>query len=452
MPQPENRRILVWPATASPTFDVHADLQRLVPTLRELGSVVVETDPDRLRHLARPASGPPAVIVTSMPMHEIPADLGAPVIPVVGWPYDRIPTGAGIVGAVPTHGLPFDRCIALNEHTAAVLCRDLGPAVAVHVVTPPALLPDSERTDVIRVPGVVIDSRELEITEATIRHSDPTHLHPSESWDGRPLWLRFSLADDDRGLLVGFYNSEVWGTWSRVRDPWVLLPRMVSGDVRLSLDAHGFAGNAGRRIRVTLGGAEGWIQLPEQHGHLVVELRGARPSNVLQFHDLDVTNAGTNTDIRTMGIALGSVRLTRLGAMGKVRDRLTLSRTRPRPDTTVELDGVVYLAMADARDELSNWSHLITAFCMAFRDKAGATLVLQFPGAPMASFFAELQLTLHRIGGFACRVVVLTGELDPPTQARLRNRTDVALTAALGAASALALADAMATGCATDRT
>lgn len=449
MPQPETRRILVWPVKETASFDVSADLERLVPALREFGSVHVETDPQRLRQLARQTTGQPTVIVTSAPLHKIPADLGAPVVPVVGWPYDRIPAGQGIAGAIAAHGLPFDRCIALNQHSADVLRRDLGDSVAVHVVRAPASTPDSSpgaAPGVISVPGVVIDSRALEITEATIRHADPAHLYPSDPWDGRPMWLRFSLADDDRGLLVGFYNSEVWGTWSRIRDPWVLLPRMVSGDIRLSLDAHGFAANAGRRIKITLGGAEGWIQLPKKHGHLIVELRGAEPSNVLQFHDLDVTNAGTNTDIRTMGIALGSVRLTRPGVWGKVRDRLRPHHTRPRPDTTLELHGVVYVATADPRDELSNWSRLITAFCIAFRDESGATLVLQFPGAPMASFFAELQLTLHRIGGFDCRVVVLTGELEPEAQAQLRDRADFALTASLGAASALDVADAMAAG------
>lgn len=97
---------------------------------------------------------------------------------------------------------------------------------------------------------------------------------------GRKPVVAAVLAADDGDRLVGFYNSEVWGTWSRIRDPWVLLPRTVSGDIRLSLDAHGFAGNAGRRVQVTLGGASGWVELPERHDHLIVEFRGVRPADV----------------------------------------------------------------------------------------------------------------------------------------------------------------------------
>lgn len=439
MPQPDQPRILVWPATGPDPFDVAADLMRLVPSLAEHGIVVIEPDQDRLRQLVQDPR--PTVIVTSTPIHEIPTDLGVPVIPVVGWPYDRIPAAV-----MPWDRPPFDHCIALNSATVAVLERDLAGAVTVQLALAPAVEPATERPDVITVPGVVVDSNELEITEATIRHSDPTRLAPGDAWDGSPLWLRFSLTDDDRGLLVGFYNSEVWGTWSRIRDPWVLLPRTVSGDIRLSLDAHGFAGNAGRRVQVTLGGASGWVELPERHDHLIVEFRGVRPTNVLQFHDLDVSNAGTSTDIRTMGVALGSVRLTRPGVWSKVRDRLGWRRSRPVTESTTDvlLAGVVYLAVADPRDELSNWSQLITAFGMAFRDEPQATLVLQLPDAPLAAFFAELQLTLHRIGGFACRVVVLTGHLNAAEQARLYRRADYFCTAAMGAASAVATIDAMA--------
>lgn len=439
MPQPDQPRILVWPATGPDPFDVAADLMRLVPSLAEHGIVVIEPDQDRLRQLVQDPR--PTVIVTSTPIHEIPTDLGVPVIPVVGWPYDRIPAAV-----MSWDRPPFDHCIALNSATVAVLERDLAGAVTVQLALAPAVEPATERPDVITVPGVVVDSNELEITEATIRHSDPTRLAPGDAWDGSPLWLRFSLTDDDRGLLVGFYNSEVWGTWSRIRDPWVLLPRTVSGDIRLSLDAHGFAGNAGRRVQVTLGGASGWVELPERHDHLIVEFRGVRPTNVLQFHDLDVSNAGTSTDIRTMGVALGSVRLTRPGVWSKVRDRLGWRRSRPVTESTTDvlLSGVVYLAVADPRDELSNWSQLITAFGMAFRDEPQATLVLQLPDAPLAAFFAELQLTLHRIGGFACRVVVLTGHLNAAEQARLYRRADYFCTAAMGAASAVATIDAMA--------
>lgn len=439
MPQPDQPRILVWPATGPDPFDVAADLMRLVPSLAEHGIVVIEPDQDRLRQLVQDPR--PTVIVTSTPIHEIPTDLGVPVIPVVGWPYDRIPAAV-----MSWDRPPFDHCIALNSATVAVLERDLAGAVTVQLALAPAVEPATERPDVITVPGVVVDSNELEITEATIRHSDPTRLAPGDAWDGSPLWLRFSLTDDDRGLLVGFYNSEVWGTWSRIRDPWVLLPRTVSGDIRLSLDAHGFAGNAGRRVQVTLGGASGWVELPERHDHLIVEFRGVRPTNVLQFHDLDVSNAGTSTDIRTMGVALGSVRLTRPGVWSKVRDRLGWRRSRPVTESTTDvlLAGVVYLAVADPRDELSNWSQLITAFGMAFRDEPQATLVLQLPDAPLAAFFAELQLTLHRIGGFACRVVVLTGHLNAAEQARLYRRADYFCTAAMGAASAVATIDAMA--------
>ena len=444
----------MWsPPPPDPVFDCTRAFERLgdaltghSPDSAEGYVVRKASDPTEVMaqvRSARAAGATPLVLMTIPPAWPLP-ELGAPVVPVIAWPYDRIPDDFDISA--------LTYVIALDPHSRRVLQSTLPSARIVEYIdpgVPDAVLPRLKGGLRLTVPGTVIDTRELEISETGIRHLRPEYRFAAQPWDGRPFGLRFSVDRSERGLLVGFYGSEVWGTWSRIRDPWVVLPRTVSGDVRLSMDAHGFAANAGRRIGVSLGGAGSTIVLPEKHAHVETVLRGVRPSNVLRFHDLDVSNSGTSTDIRTLGIALGSVRLGRPGVVSKVLDRarrlIPTRRTHAR-ETDVEVDGKIFITQFDPTDALTDWGRLITAFCQCFRERTDVTLLVRMPDAGLEDYFGELQLVLHRIGPFQCRVVVIDGGMPKAMEQALWGRADVGVGASGGSASCLRLIDFAASG------
>ncbi len=85
--------------------------------------------------------------------------------------------------------------------------------------------------------------------------------------------------------------------------------------------------------------------------------------------------------------------------------------SRVVPATPVTLDGVVYVSLFSPRDGRKNWFDIVTAFCWAFRDNPGATLVLKIV-ASSDSYEPTLRHLLRELSPFVCRVVVLRGYLE----------------------------------------
>ncbi|WP_256594864.1 glycosyltransferase [Pseudomonas sp. OV226] len=83
------------------------------------------------------------------------------------------------------------------------------------------------------------------------------------------------------------------------------------------------------------------------------------------------------------------------------------------------VDGVVYVSVLDTQDGRSNWPRLISAFCWAFRDTSDATLVLRITQTDLAAYYVEVLTVLRQLSPFACRVVVLHGELNESQSERL---------------------------------
>lgn len=78
----------------------------------------------------------------------------------------------------------------------------------------------------------------------------------------------------------------------------------------------------------------------------------------------------------------------------------------------VELSGVVFLATFDSFDFGSDWTQLVTAFCVAMRHRKNATLVLWVTGTVNAQCRADLHHMLCTITPFECSVALIQGELS----------------------------------------
>jgi hypothetical protein len=80
--------------------------------------------------------------------------------------------------------------------------------------------------------------------------------------------------------------------------------------------------------------------------------------------------------------------------------------------TNLQLSGVVYTTVLNPADGRKNWIDLITAFCWAFRDEPGATLVVKMTHHDLEYYRVVLMTLLSRLAPFAGRVVVLHGFLE----------------------------------------
>lgn len=81
-------------------------------------------------------------------------------------------------------------------------------------------------------------------------------------------------------------------------------------------------------------------------------------------------------------------------------------------ECSFELSGVVFTALFNPYDGRKNWVDMLTAFCAAFKDTAGATLVFKLGHHEYQSALNDMLMCMARMPKFKCRVVLLQGFLD----------------------------------------
>ncbi|WP_256658024.1 glycosyltransferase [Pseudomonas sp. D(2018)] len=92
--------------------------------------------------------------------------------------------------------------------------------------------------------------------------------------------------------------------------------------------------------------------------------------------------------------------------------------------TNLQVEGVVYTTVLNPADGRKNWIDLITAFCWAFRDEPGATLVVKMTHHNLEHYRVVLMTLLSRLAPFSCRVVVLHGFLEDDQYRQLVDASD----------------------------
>lgn len=112
----------------------------------------------------------------------------------------------------------------------------------------------------------------------------------------------------------------------------------------------------------------------------------------------------------------------------------------------VTLHGLVYTCVLRAEDQTRNWTEMLTAFCLTFRDQPDATLVIKFTHANLSSGRIALLTNLSRLSPFRCRVVVINGHLQEPEYAELIAASHYLVHPALSEASALTVQEFLSAG------
>src|SRR5690606_28927974 len=132
--------------------------------------------------------------------------------------------------------------------------------------TGPAIESARGRID-LEVEGIVLDGQQLCAVESAIP------ALRAAPWTGEPIEVDFRMGVRSRALLDGFYESEVWGTWTRTAQPTITLPAMVRGPVRMRIEACAFGANSGRPLRVVMGGGEVTFSVGRSRESVEVEIQ-----------------------------------------------------------------------------------------------------------------------------------------------------------------------------------
>jgi glycosyltransferase involved in cell wall biosynthesis len=412
-------------------------LRGFLPVLKELGQVLAVSSPEQevdVIYDACQKRGEKCVFMSFSPPNQSAVGLRCPTVCVLAWEFDSIPDE------------PFDndprndwrfvlsdhgRAITLSRYSAESVKKSMGEGFSVAAIPAPVWdafenfrnhtdNPLTVKSADISIRGNVIDSRNYYIAPDAFELLNPFDNFQLKNWTGEKLHLKFSKADECRAYLGGFYYSEIWGSWSRIEQPWVLLPYRISGTVCLKISARAYANNVNKQIVVSLGGEKKWIRFKEHFTERRVSFRLMKPDSILRFSGLDATPIPGAEDPRSMGIGLRYIEIT--GAPdSETKGNI---QQEAQPGRQIKLEGVVYTSVFCPTDGRKNWEDMLTAFCKVFQDVEDATLVLKMTHNSLSSFLEKLHFVMQQLSPFKCRVLALQGYMDQVEYEKLIAITD----------------------------
>jgi len=412
-----------------PEYSYYFVLRGFLPVLRELGQVVVVSNPeqevDAIYDGCR-KRGENCVFISFSSPNKAAIGLCCPTVCVFAWEFDRIPDEAWDGDRKNYWRYVFSdhgRTITLSQYAAAAVKKAMGENFPVAVI--PAPVWDtfenfrnhigntlSVKHAEISINGSVVDSRNYHnYTQLTPDSFELQKLIGSfqlKNWSGETLHLGFSKTDEFSTYLGGFYPSETWGTWSSVAKPWVLLPCKLKGAINLKIIARGSGHNVNKEIFVSIGNESKKILLYDFFTEMAVSFHLSKPENILEFSGLDLTPLPFAKDHRFMGIGLRYIEISGDPGVevGKDVDQ------EKKPAHKITLEGVVYTSVFNPSDGRKKWRDIVTAFCTAFQDVEDATLVLKMSHHSLSSCLLELNFFLQKLWPFKCRIVALQGYMD----------------------------------------
>ena len=110
------------------------------------------------------------------------------------------------------------------------------------------------------------------------------------------------------------------------------------------------------------------------------------------------------------------------------------------------LSGVVYTAVFNPNDGRKNWPDLFHAFCWAFRDEPGATLLIKLTHHDPTFSLSIILHELVKVGPISARIILLQGYLDTKSYKQLIAASHYTVNSSYGEGQCLPLMEFMASG------
>ncbi len=438
-------------------------LKFYIPLLEKIGSVQIVNRLDEAfvaECRQTVGEGKECYLLAFAPPHKIPYDLPCPVIPVFAWEYSSIPNREFISDPRDSwcYALEhFGQALTHSSYAKQVVKHDIHQDFPIECIPAPlwdtckTLREQSSSRSAIKNCSItlgtaVIDSRDFTIESESIapanRIARPVNPASTEQDSCNNIHIEFGQSNPDV-WMVGFYPAEPWGAWSKTSSPWIMLPSVVSGlvRIRISMNAHGK--NAGRTINMQIGDQCIALEPKIEMSEFEFELEIHQPSNFIAFSNLDLSAKRSPTDPRTIAIGLGSLSIESLS------QKASSENTAPQANVVeheIVLSGVVYTSILNPRDGRKNWEDIVTAFCLAFRDRSDVTLILKMTYKDMSGYLEDVFALLCQLHPFQCRIVVVHGYISSQEYASLITSTSFIVNASRSEGQCLPLMEYMSCG------
>ena len=407
-----------------PEYSYYFVLEPFLPVLAKLGEVIVvhhpETEVDATFD-EYTLAGERCIFICFSPPNKSIIGLRCPTVTVFAWEFDRLPNE--VWDDDPRNDWSYvlrqqGWAITLSSDSARVVRGALGDTFDVMAIPvpvydrfSPGLGDRSARSPTLAArrftfAGVAFDSGYYEITADSFSNTTPANRFGLPLWNGQTIELDFSIGNAGVGSLGGFYEAEPWGTWSKLGQPWLIMPALLHGKFSLHLDVVGYGSNIGRSIHVIVGNDRQSLVLDNDMSTHELVFNVEEPQALIHLAGLDVSAIPGAADPRTMGIGMRSLRIESIDMASASHSSTSASALM------LELKGVVYTSVLNPGDDRKNWIDMLKAFCWAFRDIEDATLVLKMTHHSIGAFLGVFHYHMLRIGPVKCRVVLLHGYLD----------------------------------------
>ncbi len=434
-------------------------LKAYLPLLNKLGETRVIDSLDETFIAACKGEvehGKECYLLAFAPPHKIPFDMPCPVIPVFAWEYSSIPNREFINDPKDswTHALEqFGQALTHSSYAKQVVLQDMPGDFPIEAVPAPLwdtcaeLRATAESRPALKQTTVtlgtaVIDSWDFNIASESI--APASQVARPLGGGGAPgcndIDIEFGENNPDV-WMVGFYPPEGWGAWSKTSSPWIMLPSVVSGRVRLVIEMNAHGNNIGRDIEMRIGDCCVTIQPQLAMAEYEFEIEVEQQSNFILFSGLDISAERTIVDPRTIGIGLARISIETLS--GKATDTAPALNV---VEHNIELNGVVYTSILNPRDGRKNWEDILTAFCLAFRERDDATLIFKMTYKDMSGYLEDIFALFCQLHPFKCRIVVVHGYIALEEYRALISATSYIVNASRSEGQCLPLMEYMSCG------
>lgn len=436
-------------------------LKAYLPLLQKLGEVeVVDVLDEAFTGACQKAlnDGEECYLLAFAPPHKIPFELPCPVIPVFAWEYSSIPNREFINDPKDSwcYALEhFGQALTHSSYARDVVKRDLREDFPIESVPAPlwdkfdeARSSAASRAAVknasLSFGSAVIDSWDFAISSESIapgsKIARPLGGSAPQAAVHSSIDIEFGQNNPDV-WMVGFYPAEGWGAWSKTISPWIMLPTVVSGEVRLTVSLNGHGNNIDREIQMHVGDQTVTLKPQLEMADFTFELNLKQPSNFITFSGLDISAERTIVDPRTIGIGLARISIESMSESAG-----ELAEAASAAEHTIELNGVVYTSILNPRDGRKNWEDILTAFCLAFKEREDATLILKMTYNDMSGYLEDIFALLCQLHPFKCRVIVVHGYISAEDYTALMGSTSYVVNASRSEGQCLPLMEYMSCG------
>lgn len=439
-------------------------LKAYIPLLQRLGetNVINALDEDfRKDAEQRISNGQKCYLFAFAPPHKIPLDMPCPVVPVFAWEYSSLPNREFIndprdswVDALES----FGQAITHSSYAKRVVLADMPEDFPIESIPAPMWNKSeklrqqaSQRTPyknhTISFGTVIIDSRDFAIETESISPASKVARGITTSAASRDMSRNINLDfgnTNNPAMMIGFYPSEGWGMWTKTSSPWIMLPSEISGSVRLTISAHAFGDNIGRDLKMHVGEHIVTLDLGADTNDFVFDLVIEQPSNFICFSNIDISAERPPVDPRTLGIGLAGLAIEKRDAEGSAEQPETT--TDNAVEHHIDLEGVVYTSILNPQDGRKNWEDILTAFCLAFKDKEDATLILKMTYKDLGGYLDDVFTLFCQLHPFKCRVIVVHGYVSGDEYDALMASTTYIVNASRSEGQCLPLMEYMSAG------